>query len=129
MVCRKGSQRKFRDLQENGNLTSTPFIPSTGWRAFPSNKIPSFYGHVHYYALESIPLNLDNTENIEDGLGHMTDKPVKNGRKYVDSGFVYDMMDITSSTILLVAVYENGATAKCYCCDFCEQWCCSLRLL
>ena len=59
------------DLQENGNLTSPPFIPSTGRRALPSNNIPSLfnYGHVHYYALESIPLNLDNTEDIEDGLG------------------------------------------------------------
>ena len=58
-------------LQENGNLTSPPFIPSTGRRAFPSNNIPSLfnYGHVHYYALESILLNLDNTEDIEDGLG------------------------------------------------------------
>ena len=25
----------------------------------------------------------------------MTDKLMKNGRKYVDSGFVHDMMDIT----------------------------------
>ena len=29
----------------------------------------------------------------EEGLGHMTAKPLKNGRKYVDSGFVHDMMD------------------------------------
>ena len=28
-----------------------------------------------------------------------------------------------------MAVDENGATAQFYCCDFCEQWCCSLRLL
>ena len=58
-------------LQENGNLTSPPFILSTGRRAFPSNNIPSLfnYGHVHYYALDSILLNLDNTEDIEDGLG------------------------------------------------------------
>ena len=50
--------------------------------------------HVDYYALESILLNLDNTEDIQDGLGHKTDKPMKNGRKYVDSGFVHDIMDI-----------------------------------
>ena len=29
----------------------------------------------------------------EEGLGHMTAKPLKNSRKYVDSGFVHDMMD------------------------------------
>ena len=28
-----------------------------------------------------------------------------------------------------MAIDENGATAQFYCCDFCEQWCCSLRLL
>ena len=62
--------KESSDLQENGNLTSPPFIPSTGRRAFPSNNTPSLfnYGHVHNYALESIPLNLDNTEDIEEGL-------------------------------------------------------------
>ena len=30
---------------------------------------------------------------MECGLGHMTDKPLKNGRKYVDSKFVHDLMD------------------------------------
>ena len=33
----------------------------------------------------------------EDGPGHMTDKIMKNGRKYVDSGFVHDMMDTGTS--------------------------------
>ena len=72
--------KKVQKEQENGNLTSPPFISLTGWRAFPSNNIPSLfnYGHVNYYALESIPLNLDNTEYIEDGLGHTTDIPMKN---------------------------------------------------
>ena len=89
--------KESSDLQENGNLTLPPFIPSTGRRAFPPNNIPSLfnYGHVHYYALESILLNLVNTEDTQDELGHMTDKAMKNGRKYVDSGFVHDMMDIT----------------------------------
>ena len=33
--------KESSDLQENGNLTSPAFIPSTGRRAFPSNNIPS----------------------------------------------------------------------------------------
>ena len=37
--------------------------------------------------------DINGPEEIEDGLGHMTDKPLKNGRKYVDSGFVHDIMD------------------------------------
>ena len=80
--------KESSDLPENGNLTSYPFIHSIGRRAFSSNNIPSLfnYGHVHYYALQSIPLNLDNTEDIEDRLRHMTDKPLINGRKCVDSG-------------------------------------------
>ena len=42
-------------IQGNCPLNSAPIIPSTGWRAFPSQNIPSLYnyGHVHYYALES----------------------------------------------------------------------------
>ena len=47
---------------------------------------------MHYYALESVQ-DINGAEEIEDGLGHMTDKPLKNGRKYVDSGFVHDIMD------------------------------------
>ena len=40
--------------------------------------------------LQSLPNDL---EDIDDRLGHMTDKPMKNGRQYVDSGFVHDVMD------------------------------------
>ena len=82
MVCRKGL-KESSDLQENGNLTLPQFIPSSGRRAFPPNNIPSLfnYGHVHYYALESTLLNLDYTEDVQDELGHMTDKAMKNGRK------------------------------------------------
>ena len=32
-------------------------------------------------------------EDHNQGLGHMTAKPLKNGRKYVDSGFVHDVTD------------------------------------
>ena len=41
-------------LQANCSLSSLPFVPSTDWRAFLSQNIPSLfnYGHVHYYALE-----------------------------------------------------------------------------
>jgi len=82
-------------IQGNCPEDSAPIIPSTSWHAFPSQKIPSLYdyGHVHYYALESI----QNVSDVSDGLGDMTDKPLKNGRKYVDSGFVHDIMDTASA--------------------------------
>ena len=97
--------KESSDSQPSCTSTSVPFIPSTGWRAFLSQNIPSLfnYGHVHYYALESIPqVNRNDGEDIEDGLGHMTDKPLKNGRKYVDSGFVHDMMDMVNDNHYLV---------------------------
>ena len=49
-------------------------------------------GHVHYYVLESIG-NVNENEEEDLGLGHMTDRQLKNGRKYVHSGFVHDLMD------------------------------------
>ena len=115
-------------LQANCSLSSLPFVPSTGWCAFPSQNIPSLfnYGHVHYYTLESVQ-DINGAEEIEDGLGHMTDKPLKNGRKYVDSGFVHDIMDTVNGKRHFVrahvnlAVDENRASAQCYCCDICEQ--------
>ena len=58
------------------------------------------YGHIYYYALESIKTvvteNGHQDDEDEEELGHMTAKPLKNGRKYVDSGFVHDMMETTT---------------------------------
>ena len=92
---------KNAKLQANCSLSSLPLVPSTGWRAFPSQNIPSLfnYGHVHYYTLESVQ------EEIEDGLGHMTDKPLKNGRKYVDSGFVHHIMDTVNGERYFVGAH------------------------
>lgn len=45
---------------------------------------------MYFYALELLP---NDVEDIDDSLGHMTDKPMKNERKYVDSGFVHNVMD------------------------------------
>lgn len=91
---KKVDQRHYNDL-------AVPVIPKTGWRAFPSQDIPSLfnYGHVYHYALESLPFVEDNTADednnkiLDTGVGHMTDKPCTVGRKYVDSGFVHDLND------------------------------------
>ena len=90
--------KESSEKQADCPLNSLPIIPSTGWRVFPSQNIPSLfnYGHVHYYVLESIQNVSNGAKDIEDGLGHMTDKPMKNGRKYVDSGFVHDIVDTAS---------------------------------
>ena len=43
---------------------------------------------MHFYALESVH-NAVNSDDSEEGVEHMTDKPMKN----VDSGFVHDTMN------------------------------------
>ena len=97
--------KRIIKLKLNLNI---PCIPSSAWRVFPSQNIPSLfnYGHVHYYALESIQNVADHPEDIEDRLRHMTDKPLKNGRKYVDSGFVHDMMDTVNGDHYLMRERE-----------------------
>ena len=56
------------DVKTNSGSISIPCIPLTAWRVFPSQNILSLfnYGHVHYYALESIQNVADNPEDIED---------------------------------------------------------------
>ena len=75
MVGFKDTKRTFR-CTGKCSVSAVPITPSSGWRVFPSHNIPSLfnYGHVHYYALDSIQ-NIDDTQDIKDGLGHMTDKP------------------------------------------------------
>ena len=64
-------------------------IPTSGWRLLPSQDIPTLFscGHIYYYALESIKivhLESEMKNETDCGLGHLTGKPLKNGRKYVD---------------------------------------------
>ena len=84
----------------NSKLTFIPTVPASGWRSFPSQDLPALfhYCHICYYALKSIKTVVtdvdtnahESDEDDDQGLGHMTAKPLKNGRKYVDSGFVHD---------------------------------------
>ena len=64
------------------------------------------YGHIHHYALESMEtLATDYDEDGDCDLGHMTDKPLKNARKYVDFGFVHDDMDAKSKDYYFVRAH------------------------
>ena len=69
-------------LDQSCNEVSLPEIPSKGRQDFPSCNIPQLfnYGHVHYYILESIR-NVNENEEEDVGLGHMTDRPLKNWKK------------------------------------------------
>ena len=102
MVCSQSHQRNQEvivDKSIKSKLSFVPTVPVSGWRTFQSQDIPVLfnYGHIYYYALESIKTVVTESghqdDEDEEGLGHMTAKPLKNGRKYVDSGFVHDMMD------------------------------------
>ena len=98
-----GKWLKAKEDREHGsNLTDhkslVPDPPQKNWGVFPSSDIPSLfnYGHVYHYALETLPASTDNfceEDENDQGIGHMTDKPFKNGRKYVDSDFVHDVED------------------------------------
>lgn len=98
-----GKWLKAKEDREDGSTLNTPKslvpdLPKKSWRAFPSQDIPSLfnYGHVYHYALESLPTcsdKYDKEDEDDQGLGNMTDKPFKNGRKYVKSGFVHDVED------------------------------------
>lgn len=89
--------RENSNVQFTSEFVSVPLLPKTGWHAFPSKDIPCLfnYGHIYFYALESIRTisNEQTNDENDEGLGHMTDKPLKNGRKYVDSDFVHDVAD------------------------------------
>ena len=95
----KENQEVIVDKSIKSKLSFVPTVPVSGWRTFQSQDIPVLfnYGHIYYYALESIKTVVTESghqdDEDEEGLGHMTAKPLKNGRKYVDSGFVHDMMD------------------------------------
>ena len=95
----KDNQEVIVDKSIKSKLSFVPTVPVSGWRTFQSQDIPVLfnYGHIYYYALESIKTVVTESghqdDEDEEGLGHMTAKPLKNGRKYVDSGFVHDMMD------------------------------------
>ena len=69
--------QEAQDKKGMSNLVSFPAIPSAGWRKCPSQDIPALfnYGHVHYNELESIQ-NAVNSDDSEEGLEHMIDKPI-----------------------------------------------------
>ena len=101
-VLKENEELKGRET--SNEQVAVPIVPEKGWSSFPSQDIPSLfkYGHIYHYALESIQtVQLDPPKVVEaeddqdeiDGLSHMTEKPLKNGRKYVDSKFVHDLMD------------------------------------
>ena len=95
----KENQEVIVDKSIKSKLSFVPTVPVSGWRTFQSQDIPVLfnYGHIYYYALESSKTVVTESghqdDDDEEGLGHMTAKPLKNGRKYVDSGFVHDMTD------------------------------------
>ena len=95
----KENQEIIVDKSIKSKLSFVPTVPVSGWCTFQSQDIPVLFncGYIYCNALESIKTVVTESGHQDDEgevwLGHMTAKPLKNGRKYVDSGFVHDMMD------------------------------------
>lgn len=96
-VLKESSKDSVDGIKQTNSNQRIPHVPSNGWNTFQSQDIPAMfnYGHIHYYALESLQVENIDEEN-DYRMGHMTDKPLKNGRKYVDSDFIHDVMDATT---------------------------------
>lgn len=68
---------------------------------------------MYYYVFEFLSILLgeknyneeDEDEEFISGIGYMIDKLFCNGRWYVDSGFVYDLIDIKTDNYYYVKVY------------------------
>ena len=67
------------------------------------------YGHVYHHALESLPFlpsqEKDEDDDVDNGLGHMTDKPFSARCKYVNLGFVHDMTNMKSDNHYFVRAH------------------------
>ena len=75
----------------------------TNWHHFPSQNVPRMfnYGHIYHYIVESIDSIAMDVSGDEDEPNSLSDvvtaRPMKKGRCLVDSGFVDDVHDATSS--------------------------------
>lgn len=93
---------------ERQNTADIPVAPlPADWNNFQSKDIPPHYnyGHIYHYALESIKNIAQPDYDGDNGIDHMTDKPLKNARKYVDSGFVHDVTDAKSKDYYFVRAH------------------------
>ena len=68
---------------------------------------------MYHYVLESLPTlpgeknynEEEEDEKFTSGIGHMTDKPLCNGRKYVYSGFVNELTDTKTDNYYYVKAH------------------------
>ncbi|KAK7092350.1 hypothetical protein V1264_008104 [Littorina saxatilis] len=69
-----------------------PVPPVTGWAVFPSTKIPKYFnkGQIFHYIVESATF-ADSTVDMPVDI--KTEKPLKRGKQFFESGHVQDMED------------------------------------
>ena len=87
---------------------NTPVLPvPADWNKFQSKDIPPYfkYGHIYHYSLESLKDVTPVDDDGDNAIDHMTDKPLKNARKYVDSGFVHDITDAKSKDYYFIRAH------------------------
>ena len=94
-----GNQHRSRWGQVQNILgeNTTPILPVTGWKEFPSSTIPeSFcYGSIYQHIISSAKLYDPKTGQSSPTLStdFNTSKPMKKGREYFVSGHVTQLLD------------------------------------
>lgn len=95
-------------------MPDVPLILKTSWKTFLSQDLPRLfnYGHVYrcpwifaIFAGEQNDHQEDEDRELTSGIGHMTDKPISNGHKYMDLGFVHDMGDTKTNDYYYVKAH------------------------
>ncbi|XP_014670842.1 PREDICTED: uncharacterized protein LOC106811655 [Priapulus caudatus] len=76
--------------------------PITGWKEFPKSGIPPVFnaGHIYHHLVESIQERDDDDDDDDDDGGggansdFATDKPMRRGKIFYDSGNVTEIQDV-----------------------------------
>lgn len=107
---------KVQQLKPTTSVTSTPILPISGWKTFPSSAIPEHfnYGHIYHYLVDSVAnFNLDLLDDGEDELDDIsTAKPFSKGEWFVASGHVRDKKDSRQKDYYFVKATVQASYSK-----------------
>ena len=90
-----------KKLETNKEKCSVP--PITGWDSFPSMNLPKYFnkGHIHHHIVESVQFvqqpgcsgNGSDTDSDPDIEDLSTNKPMKRGKEFLKSNYIFDLKD------------------------------------
>ena len=81
-----------------------PIMPITGWKPFQSCAIPTLFnhGHIFHYLVESIRFTGQSDSDSEGDSSYTTDKPMRRGQQFVESGHVQNVSDTLSNEFYFI---------------------------